>query len=86
MFLGILALKRRWQAQTKLTDQHRMTPNVIIGSHSHVAVSRGLQTCDVEKRVVEVGEATGYRFDVAQLDDLIDNATSAYLSTADRQY
>lgn len=76
IFLGILALKRRWLAGLRENRYIPFEPNIIVGSHAHVAVTNGASACDVHVKTVQVSAQTNFVVDPAEVEALIDDGTS----------
>ncbi|KAL9950134.1 hypothetical protein ACHAQF_003373 [Verticillium nonalfalfae] len=74
IFLGILAMKKRWMAGRTDRDTPR-EPNIIVGSHAHVAVPNGASACDVQVRSLQVSASSNFVVDPFQLEALIDDGT-----------
>ncbi|EEY22413.1 glutamate decarboxylase [Verticillium alfalfae VaMs.102] len=74
IFLGILAMKKRWMAGRTDRDTPR-EPNIIVGSHAHVAVPNGASACDVQIRSLQVSASSNFVVDPFQLEALIDDGT-----------
>ncbi|TGO44064.1 hypothetical protein BCON_0621g00010 [Botryotinia convoluta] len=74
LFLAILALKRNWQSRNShLSSSRRM--NLIVGSHAHVAIHKAAENLDIEEKILHVSDASGYKFDSAQLEPALDEGT-----------
>ncbi|KAM0142128.1 hypothetical protein ACHAO1_001341 [Botrytis cinerea] len=74
LFLAILALKRNWQSRNRhFSSSRRM--NLIVGSHAHVAVHKAAENLDIEVKILHVSDASGYKFDSAQLEPALDEGT-----------
>ncbi|KAF3347770.1 hypothetical protein VD0002_g305 [Verticillium dahliae] len=74
IFLGILAMKKRWMAGRTDRDTPR-EPNIIVGSHAHVAVPNGASACDVQVRSLQVSASSSFVVDPSKLEALIDDGT-----------
>ncbi|KAF5962318.1 hypothetical protein FBULB1_14299, partial [Fusarium bulbicola] len=61
IFLGILAMKRKWQAENgDIVSPNGSALNIITGSHAHVAVTNAARANDIEIRTVSVGPENNY--------------------------
>lgn len=77
IFLGILAMKRKWEEENGGTVNHNGPAlNIITGSHAHVAVTNAARANDIEIRTVLVGPESNYSFDPSMMQGLLDNSTS----------
>ncbi|KYG13792.1 hypothetical protein FVEG_14028 [Fusarium verticillioides 7600] len=76
IFLGILAMKRKWQAENGgIASPHGPALNIITGSHAHVAVTNAARANDIEIRTVLVGPESNYSFDPSKMQGLLDSST-----------
>ncbi|KAF5576934.1 glutamate decarboxylase [Fusarium pseudocircinatum] len=76
IFLGLQAMKRKWQAENGgIVSASGPALNIITGSHAHVAVTNAARANDIEIRTVLVGPGSNYSFDPSKMQGLLDNST-----------
>ncbi|RGP66726.1 glutamate decarboxylase [Fusarium sporotrichioides] len=76
IFLGILAMKRKWQTENGgMASLNGSALNLITGSHAHVAVTNAAKANDIEIRSVPVSPEGNYSFDPSKMQGLLDSFT-----------
>ncbi|KAF5536876.1 glutamate decarboxylase [Fusarium mexicanum] len=87
IFLGTLAMKRKWQAENGgIVSPNGSALNIITGSHAHVAVTNAARANDIEIRTVSVGPESNYSFDPSKIQGLLDNSTIGVVLTLGNTY
>ncbi|KAJ5100527.1 hypothetical protein N7456_006579 [Penicillium angulare] len=82
VMLGGLVMKRRWQL--KNTARPDAPINVVMGSNSHVCITRFADFFDVEARIVPVSQQ--YTLDAEKIEDYLDENTIGVFLTLGSTY
>ena len=85
IFLGLLAMKRRWKEYRKSKKLPDSNPNLLLSTNTHVSVQKFCNYCEVETRWVECKEKV-FHFNYDEAKKLIDENTIGVVAVLGNTY
>ncbi|KAL1924906.1 uncharacterized protein VTP21DRAFT_4560 [Calcarisporiella thermophila] len=75
VFLGVLAMKRRWKNLRRSQGKDFSKPNLIYGHEVQVAIEKAANYLDIEARIVDVSAESNYVMDPKAIAEKVDENT-----------